>query len=214
MTKPAPRTSTAPRERILAQAVNLFAVHGFDAVTMRQLGEAVGLDNSSLYRHFPSKSALVDAVLDRVAADVFGAIAPLIDPTAPLTLSALEDIAAAAGAQLFDSPAAARLIVHWIMSTSGEGGVFKVAVPMTDKSRPAGALIATLRARLDDAAKRGHIRKHATPDALVIVIAAVIMRPATNGYLFKSLEPKRNRQAARDAWEQELRAAIRGIFAP
>lgn len=213
MIKPAHR-SQSPRERILAQAVGLFAVHGFKAVTMRQLGDAVGLDNSSLYRHFPSKAALVDAVLDHVAADVMATVMPLIDPVAPLTLTALESICATIGNHLFDNPAAARLIVHWIMSTGGEGGTFKIAVPMADKSRPAGKLIAALRARLDDAAKHGRIRKHATPDALVVAIATTVMRPATYGYLFKSLEPARRRESARAAWEHELRAAIRGAFAP
>ncbi len=214
MSKAAHRPTVSPRERILTEAVALFAAHGFDTVTMRQLGDAVGLDNSSLYRHFPSKSALVDAVLDRVAADVFATIAPRIDAAAPLTLAALEDIAAASGTYLFDNPSTARLIVHWIMSTGGEGGTFKIAVPMSDKSRPAGAMIATLRARLDDAAKHGRIRKHATPDALVIAIAAIVIRPATYGYLFKSLEPKRRSEDARAAWEHELRTAIRGVFAP
>lgn len=214
MSKAAPRPTVSPRERILTEAVALFAVHGFDAVTMRQLGDAVGLDNSSLYRHFPSKAALVDAVLDRTAADVFAAIAPLIDTVAPLTLNAIEDIAAAAGRYLFGNPSAARLIVHWLMSTGGESGTFKVAVSMTDKSRPAAELIAALRARLNDAAKHGRIRKHATPDALVIAIAATVIRPATYGYLFKSMEPARRRDAARTAWEQELRATIRGALAP
>ena len=36
---------------------------------MRRLGDAVGLDNSSLYRHFASKTELANAVLDRVAGD-------------------------------------------------------------------------------------------------------------------------------------------------
>lgn len=213
MAKPAPRTQS-PRTRILAQAVDLFAIQGFDAVTMRQLGDAVGLDNSSLYRHFRSKAALVDGVLDHVAAEVFTTVAPLIDPTAPLTLTALENICATAGTYLFDNPSAARLLVHWIMSTGGEGGMFKVAVAATDKSRPGGKLLAALRDRLDDAVKHGRIRKHATPDALVIALAATIVRPATYGHLFKTLEPSRRREAARAAWEQELRAAIRGAFAP
>jgi AcrR family transcriptional regulator len=202
------------RERILARAIELFAVHGFDAMTMRLLGEAAGLDNSSLYRHFPSKAALVDAVLDRAAGDVFAAVAPLIDPAAPLSLKSLEDIGAAAGGYLFDHPFTARLIVHWIMSMGGEGAGFKVAVPATDTSRPGGKLLAHLRARLEDAVKHGRLRKHATPEALVILIGAVVVRPATYGYLFKTLEPKRRREAARAAWEQELRATIRGAFAP
>jgi AcrR family transcriptional regulator len=218
MSTHAPRKShdqpPSSRDRILACAVDLFALHGFDAMTMRQLGDAAGLDNSSLYRHFPSKAALVDAVLDHVAADVFAAIAPLADPATPLTLKRLEDICGAAGLYLFDHPAAARLIVHWIMSM-GEASVgLKIAVPMTDKTRPVGKFLAVLRAQLDDAVKHGRLRKHASPDALVIAVATVVVRPATYGHLFKSLEPTRRREAARAAWEQELRATIRGAFAP
>lgn len=213
MSRPTPRAQT-PRGRILAQATDLFAIHGFDAVTMRQLGAAVGLDNSSLYRHFPSKAALVDAVLDHVATEVFTTAAQLIDPIAPLTLTALENICATVGNYLFDNPSAARLLVHWIMSTGGEGGTFRVAVSATDKSRPGGKMLAALRDRVDDAVKHGRIRKHATPDALVIALAATIVRPATYGHLFKSLEPSRSREAARASWERELRAAIRGAFAP
>lgn len=213
MSKLSPRTES-PRDRILTEAVALFAAHGFDAVTMRQLGDAVGLDNSSLYRHFPSKAALVNAVLDHVTAQVFANVATLIDPAEPLTLSMLESICAKAGTYLFDNPSAARLLVHWIMSTGGEGGTFKISVPATDKSRPGGKLLAALRDRLDDAAKHGRLRKHATPDALVVALAVTIIRPATYGYLFKTLEPSRSRESARAAWERELRAAIRGAFAP
>lgn len=213
MSKLAPRTES-PRDRILTEAVALFAAHGFDAVTMRQLGDAVGLDNSSLYRHFPSKAALVNAVLDHVAAQVFANVAALIEPAEPLTLSMLENICAKAGTYLFDNQSAARLLVHWIMSTGGDGGTFKISVPATDKSRPGGKLLAALRDRLEDAMKHGRIRKHATPDALVVALAVTIVRPATYGYLLKTLEPNRSRDAARAAWERELRATIRGAFAP
>jgi AcrR family transcriptional regulator len=213
MSKLAPRTES-PRDRILTAAVALFAAHGFDAVTMRQLGDAVGLDNSSLYRHFPSKAALVNAVLDHVAAQVFANVATLIEPAEPLTLSMLENICAKAGTYLFDNPSAARLLVHWIMSTGGDSGTFKISVPATDKSRPGGKLLAALRDRLEDAVKHGRIRKHGAPDALVVALAVTIVRPATYGYLFKTLEPGRSREAARAAWERELRAAIRGAFAP
>jgi len=202
------------RERVLTSAIELFAVHGFDAMTMRQLGDAAGLDNSSLYRHFPSKAALVDAVLDRVAGEAFAAVAPAIAPSAPLTLKALEDACAAIGLYLFDHPAAARLIVHWIMSMGGAGGGIAVAVPATDQSRPGGKLLAVLRARLSEAAKDGRIRKHAMPEALVVLFSIVVVRPATYGYLLKTLEPTRRREAARAAWERELRATVRGAFAP
>jgi len=203
-----------PRERIVACAVELFAVHGFDAVTMRLLGDAVGLDNSSLYRHFPSKAALIDAVLDRISADVLAAAAPLLTAATPLSLQSFEDICATIGRHLFDRPSIARLIIHWIMATGEKGAGYKVAVPATDESRPPGKLLAALRDRLDEAAAKGHLRRHATPEALVILFGMVVVRPATYGHLLKSLEPKRRHDAARAAWEQELRAAVRGAFTP
>src|ERR1700750_1387804 len=114
-------SKSAARDRILTRAIELFATHGFDTMTMRRLGEAVGLDNSSLYRHFPSKAALAAAVLDHVAGEIFARTAPQIDPSRPVTLQALEDFSAVAGLYFFDRPASARLMVHWIMSM-GVGG--------------------------------------------------------------------------------------------
>jgi len=213
---PGPRLRKAgsPRDRILDRAVELFAAHGFEATTMRTLGDAVGLDNSSLYRHFASKTALANAVLDRVAGDVLAAIEAHFDPARPATLDALETIAAAAGAYFFDRPADARLMMHWVMSMGADGPGFGVSVPATDTNRPGGRLLGLLRAWLGQGVRRGALRKHATPDAVIILLGAILLRPATYGHLLSSLEPKRSRSAARNAWEKELRAAVRGAFAP
>lgn len=181
---------------------------------MRRLGEAVGLDNSSLYRHFASKADLGNAVLDRVVGDFLAAIGPHIDPSRPATLDALERIAATAGAYFFDRPAAARLMVHWVMSIGAEGSGFTVSVLATDAARPGGKLLGLLRAWLGEGVRRGALRKYALPDALIILFGAVLLRPATQGHLLLSMEPKRSRAAARKAWEAELRAAVRGAFAP
>jgi AcrR family transcriptional regulator len=208
------RGGRSPRERILEQAIELFARDGFDAMTMRRLGDAVGLDNSSLYRHFRSKAALADAVLDHVSREILDRIASHIDPARPTTLAALEDVCAAAGLYFFDAPASARLAVHWIMSTGPDGEGFSVSVPATDTSRPGGQLLMRLRQWLVAGVRAGALRAHAIPDALVILMGMVLVRPATQGYLLASLEPKRSRSGARAVWEQELRAAVRGAFAP
>jgi len=202
------------RDRILVRAIELFAIHGFDAMTMRRLGDAVGLDNSSLYRHFRSKAALADAVLDHVAGDLLARIARQIDPSRPVTLQALEDVCAAAGLYFFDHPASARLMVHWIMSVGVDGPGFAVSVPATDTSRPGGALLANLRSWLESGVRGGALREHAMPEAVVILLGAILIRPATRGHLLESMEPKRSVTAARTAWEKELRAAVRGAFAP
>lgn len=46
------------RERILSAARKLFAARGFDGVSIRDIGEAAGLTNPALYRHFADKEAL------------------------------------------------------------------------------------------------------------------------------------------------------------
>src|SRR5258706_16105979 len=134
----------SPRLRILDCAVELFAAHGFQAMTMRMLGDAVGLDNSSLYRHFASKTELANAVLDRVAGVFLAAIAAGIDASRPATLDALEAIAADAGGYFFDRPAAARLMLHWVMSMGADGPGFGVSIPATDTKRPGGKLLGLL----------------------------------------------------------------------
>lgn len=53
----------ASRRRILEVSCNLFAEHGYAAVSMRQVAQASGLSKSSLFHHFPTKLALYGAVL-------------------------------------------------------------------------------------------------------------------------------------------------------
>jgi AcrR family transcriptional regulator len=204
----------APRDRILACAIDLFAAHGFEATTMRMLGEAVGLDNSSLYRHFASKTELAHAVLDRVAGDFLAAVGAQLGSSRPATLDALEDGAAAAAGYFFDNPAAARLMLHWIMSVGANGPVFGVSVAATDTTRPGGKLLAFLRAWLAEGVRGGAFRKHAMPEAVIALLGAILLRPATYGHLLATIEPKRSRAEARKAWEKELRAVVRGAFAP
>jgi AcrR family transcriptional regulator len=174
----------------------------------------VGLDNSSLYRHFKSKSHLVHAAIDHVTQGLFLAVQPLLSPAAPVTLQTLEELSAAIGNHFFDHPASARLMVHWIMSVGDEGPGFGVSVPATDKTRPGGELLGVLSQLLEQGVRKGAIRRHAMPEAVVIMLGAIVVRPATYGHLLKTMEPKRSRQVARKAWETELRAVIRGAFAP
>ena len=206
--------AVSPRDRILSHAVELFAVHGFEAMTMRGLGDAVGLDNSSLYRHFASKAQLAHAALDQVSEAFLVAIQDQVAPSHQVSMARLEALAATAGSHFFDRPAAARLIVHWLMSV-GEGGPgFGVSIPATDAARPGGKILKLLGEWLAEGVGRGAIRKHAVPDAIVILLGAILLRPATYSHLLASMEPNRSHAAARAAWEIELRAVVRGAFAP
>lgn len=50
------------KERIFEIALDLFAQKGFDAVSMREIAEAVGIKKASLYSHFESKDALIERI--------------------------------------------------------------------------------------------------------------------------------------------------------
>ena len=50
------------RERLIAAAERLFAEHGPDGVTMRQLASALGVSPMTPYRYFKDKDAILAAV--------------------------------------------------------------------------------------------------------------------------------------------------------
>lgn len=59
-----PLSQTSSRkEQILRAAAQLFAEHGFHGVSIAELGAAVGISGPGLYRHFPSKEALLARML-------------------------------------------------------------------------------------------------------------------------------------------------------
>lgn len=55
----APRT----RERILDAALTLFAERGYDATSMREISEQLGITKAALYYHFDSKADIVRSML-------------------------------------------------------------------------------------------------------------------------------------------------------
>lgn len=74
----------ASRAKILNAAQKLFARRGFEAISIRDLAQAVGMTTASLYYHFPSKEEIFVAVhgrsLEAVQREVIDAIAGLKNP--------------------------------------------------------------------------------------------------------------------------------------
>ena len=56
------------RERILAAALEMFSQNGFAGTNIRELSASLGMGKSSLYRHFESKEAIWNALLDEMIA--------------------------------------------------------------------------------------------------------------------------------------------------
>lgn len=66
--------SASKRERLLAEAIQMFGQRGFYEVSMEELGTAAGLTGSSVYRYYPSKAALLAAAFHRAGDRVLHAI--------------------------------------------------------------------------------------------------------------------------------------------
>ncbi len=58
------------RDRVLAAALALVDRRGLDALTMRSLGESLGVEAMSLYRYCPSKADLHAGIADRVLSEI------------------------------------------------------------------------------------------------------------------------------------------------
>ena len=65
------------RQKIFDAALDLFAEYGYDRTSMRRIAGAVGLTESAVYRHYPGKEAILDAIFSYAESAVFS---PLPEP--------------------------------------------------------------------------------------------------------------------------------------
>jgi len=96
------------RAALLSAATRLFSTHGYDAVGVQDIVEAVGVTKPSLYHHFGSKHGLIEALIEERHAALMARLRPAAGYAHDLTgtllalLSAYLDAAA-------DDPAFFRL---------------------------------------------------------------------------------------------------------
>lgn len=69
-TAPQQARETLTRQRVLRAAVELADTGGLETLSMRKLGEAVGVEAMSLYNHVANKEDLLDGMIDLVFAEV------------------------------------------------------------------------------------------------------------------------------------------------
>ncbi len=94
------------REQILRAAVEAATAHGITKLSMGDVARQAGLSRQTLYRHFPSKDALIAAVVasetDSLIAEVVGAGAGLDDPRDSLEAAVLAALRATRDHPLLD----------------------------------------------------------------------------------------------------------------
>lgn len=90
-----PRARDDVRERLVEVASSLLTQHGPDAVTTRAVAGAAGVQAPTIYRLFGDKDGLLDAVVERVAADFVAQKASTATEEAERGEDPLEDLRAA-----------------------------------------------------------------------------------------------------------------------
>jgi AcrR family transcriptional regulator len=58
------------KERIVSIALKLADEGGLEALSMRKLGQELGVEAMALYHHFASKNLLIESMIDRVHAEI------------------------------------------------------------------------------------------------------------------------------------------------
>ena len=69
-TPPPERRVPLSRDRVLRTAMSVADAGGLDMLTMRTLGQELGVGPMALYRHIANKDDLVDAIIDLVFAEI------------------------------------------------------------------------------------------------------------------------------------------------
>lgn len=70
------------RERVLTAAVHLADREGIEALTMRHLGQELGVEAMSLYNHIANKEDLLDGVVEMLVAEInerVASVPPVVD---------------------------------------------------------------------------------------------------------------------------------------
>jgi len=189
------------RDRILDAALGLIAAGGAAAPSLRRIGDAAGLHNSSLFHHFPGKAALHDALAERVITAAAAHVAPLAadDPPRLATLiDALGDLAEHLAAR----PAEASFLVSALVS--GEAGALARA-----RARAEEALLAPLWEWLVRARDAGAIRRVRPQAATLQLAGLVLLEPAR-----APTAPGANLRPAAHARRRDLATWVRAALTP
>lgn len=74
------------KEKIFEVSIDLFSQYGYDGVSIRQIAKEVGIKESSIYNHYPSKESILDDILNYYIREMLKEEAPLMQSSQNLDL--------------------------------------------------------------------------------------------------------------------------------
>ena len=169
------------RDRVVAAATEQFLTNGWAGTGMREVARTAGVSVETVYSHFPSKRALLDAVID----------ISVVGDEQPVPLADRPEFAAlGSGRRSERIAAAARLLAAVHVRTAGFAKVVREAAPRDEQI--AVVLRATRRRQRDDI------------DAAAALIVGRSLTPAEVDELWVTCSPEVYLLFAEDAgWTDE-----------
>jgi Transcriptional regulator len=73
------RRKEARPDELLDAALDLFTEQGFDRTTVEQIARRAGVSKGALYLYFPSKDAVIEALVDRAVGPIVGEVVTQIE---------------------------------------------------------------------------------------------------------------------------------------
>jgi TetR/AcrR family transcriptional regulator, transcriptional repressor for nem operon len=172
-------------EQALERATELFWAKGYQATSMQDLVEHLGVNRQSLYDTFGDKDALFLAALRRYGDGYHHYLGDLINPQRP---------ARAVLADLFERT------LSWQTAGTQRGCLFvNCATELGELSAAARDLLTTRRGDVEGrlrelfaaAQERGELPRHRSPEALAAYVGSALAGLATSARLGKSLDELR-----------------------
>ncbi len=191
------------RDRILDEAVDLFGFRGVEAVSLDEIARAVGVRKQSVLYWFPSKEALVAAVLDTVADELVVVITAAIRASDDDPLVRIDAVIRAVFGPAVRRPALLGLV--------RELGRLDPELVERLRSRDR-ALVEACVAYLESEMERGRLRQ-ADPRLVAALAYATVTGIATEPEALETVGWTRDLAGLRRL-RDELRGFIRAALAP
>lgn len=164
------RPRTFDIDAALDKAVRLFWQRGYEATSMSDLVEELGVAAASLYAAFGNKAGLFEAVVDRYAATFSAALyAPVNDPQLS-TYDAIKDLLARAAANFSEPDTPAGCFMY---SAAAAVSPASASIERLLRDRRIGAE-SVLAARLEKGIVQGDLAEDTNPVALAKFINAIM----------------------------------------
>lgn len=202
-----------PRERIVHEARQLFAAHGFSRVTLRSIGARVGLHNSTLFHHFRGKGEIAQAVFD----GVLERLLPMIEPIGagdPPDLDRFVERMVAVAEYFMDEPDDARFLVRVLLDPEVFLASYVGSIDPDDAESPIVRLFSLVWGWLGRARGAGVIREvrvyQATRNLFGVVLFEPVYAATDSSEDFSAGEVEERRRHRR----LEVAAFVRGALEP